>query len=338
MPETTPAVIAEAAPATNLISTDAEYRKTGVRPEPPKAADPAPAKESSDLETGTTVAETGTDDESSETAAASEAAHQEPQKPKRNAETRIRELVAERNKLSAQLEEARRAKETPKPAESSPAPAKEATKPQNEAPKKPEAKDFDKYDDYEAAKDKYFEDLADYRATQAVKKAEFDRQRRAEFESAQKELAEARKRYPDFDEKAIPFTKEIFTDPNVNDLIRARLNKSTVLADLMYVMAGDEAKATAFLESAKRDPLAALDELVLTERLVKEELAKSGKEAPEKTTPKPPPPPPEVSGKGTTPGDELEEARKAADGSPERFARYKALADARDIKARGSRR
>lgn len=328
---TTPAVaVAEAAPATNLISTDAEYRKTGVKPEAPKPAESAPAQEYSESDDTADVVV------ADESAAASEAAHQE-QKPKRNAETRIRELVAQKNRLEAQLEEARRPKETTKTAESSPAEKAPEQPKQGAAPKKPDAKDFDKYDDYEAAKDKYFEDLADYRASEAVKKADLERQQREVLRSFEQKLADARKLHADYDEVAKPVIEEL-VKPEIHQAVKTMLDASPVMTELYYAIGASDKKQD-FLDTAKSDPIAAIRKLVLLEQLVMNAGKETSADAPAKTTPKPPPPPPEVSGKGTPPGDEYEDARKAADGSPERTRKYMDVANRRDVeRAKGGRR
>ena len=197
---TTAVTPAAPAPATSdehhLIPTDATWRKTGIRPEAQKPSEPAAPAPAESAPQG-------------DSAAAPEAAPQE--RPKRSdANTRIRELIASNKRLEAQLEEARRGRT----AEPSPAPAEHKAEPPKalQAPQKPKQSDFKTWEAFEEAKDKYHEDLADYK----VAKAKDDVRRELALGEQQKalnnQLDEGRKRYKDLDSIIKPVVTAL-TDP-----------------------------------------------------------------------------------------------------------------------------
>src|SRR5215469_12875880 len=142
----TPVVdVASTTTATNSVAVarDATWQKTGMLAEPKSEvaeSTPAPTSET------TTSPDVKPE---SESAAASEAVKpQSESKPKRsNAESRIKELLADKSRLEAQLEEARRTKQQTQ-AESSPAKVQE---PERKAPVKPNINDFKTYQEYEDA-------------------------------------------------------------------------------------------------------------------------------------------------------------------------------------------
>lgn len=176
-----------------------------------------------------------------------------------------------------------------------------------------------------------------------------ENQRRATAD-AQKELAasmaDAKKRYPDYDQRIQPAVQAI-TDKSVPFAVQAVINDSPVFADLMYVLSEPAALAD-FIATAKSNPAAAIRKAVLTEQLVLAELAKakggdksgaaaddgkgddkagdgktrdaSGKfvsteKKDDAAEPKPraPKPPSEVGGRGTATEDELHVAAKKGD-------------------------
>lgn len=172
-----------------------------------------------------------------------------------------------------------------------------------------------------------------------------ENQRRATAD-AQKELAasmaDAKKRYPDYDQRIQPAVQAI-TDKSVPFAVQAVINDSPAFADLMYVL-GEPAALADLVATAKSNPAAAIRKIVLTEQLVLAELAKakgaaksgaddkgddttgdgktrdaSGKfvsdkkDAAAEPKPRAPKPPTEVGGRGTAPDDALREAAKAND-------------------------
>src|SRR5271165_6949558 len=254
-----------------------------------------------------------------ETAVASEATHEQESKPQRkrtDAATRIPQLLDEVKDLKRQLEEARKPKETQ--ADSSPA----AVQPKvPEAPKKPKLEDFKTWDKYEEARDKFVEDLTEYKAKLAVQTAEAERTVRDQTRAMQEKLEASRERYADFDQKAMPAFKGIFEDKQIQPIVKAAVDASPVFTDLLYIIgASDKADLDVFLQDARTNPFRALEKLYELQRMVKEELAGGSKEeaeeskVPVKKAPKnrflPPPPDPgwEASGRNATPPDAVQTA------------------------------
>jgi len=291
----------------------AEWRKTGKLPadDKPKKGGSAPSAKSGD-------------EESSESAPASEAG-----KGRSNAESRIKQLLSERDTYKAKLE-ALEAGKKDAPAESSPAPANRVkAAPQTapevpERPVKPDQDEFDSWDKYEEAKEKYYEDLADWKASQRI---EADRQRQrqdAQAKEMEARLQEAKTRYGEEAEpKIIETAQTVFDDAEVPPAIKTALGRSGVLVDALYVMGSDEKEFSEFLKLSKTDPLEALRKWFTVEALVKQELAGSagkteaetpqrgpdGKFLPEKPARKLAPAPPfEVNGNSSPPGDQSERA------------------------------
>lgn len=344
-----PAPAPEKAAETPLASipTDpaayAEWRQTGKLPgdktdEPPKKKE-APA--SSKAPSGDDSAEP------SESSAASEAGG----KGRSNAETRIRQLVSERDSYKARLEALETGKKDA-PAASSAAPVKDdkaAPSPATEElkrPVKPDQDSFDTWDAYEQAREQYYEDLADWKAAQRI---EADRQRqRQEAQSKEMEgkLAEAKQRYGEEAEPRIVETaKTVFDDQQVPLAVKTALGRSSVLVDALYVMGSDAKEFAEFMRLAKQDPLEALRKWFTIEGLVKEELGGKGAAAtpergpdgkflPEKPARKAAPAPPvELNGNSSPPGDQSE--RAAAAGNFAAFREERNLKDFRRHKGQG---
>ena len=172
----------ESSPVTFEVPRDgaayAECRQTGKLPEA-KPAQPkgesAPPKESSaegqqPKEKAAPVSKTGKQD-------------QERQKPPRdNAATRLTELLEDLRKAGltpAELKTYKR--EAQKAAEQveQPKAAQEKTENPTELkpPTKPKAEDFKTYEEFEAAKDTYFEDMADYKAAKKFQEFQVEQAR-----------------------------------------------------------------------------------------------------------------------------------------------------------------
>ena len=73
---------------------------------------------------------------------------------------------------------------------------------------KPKADDFETYEKYEAARDKYFEDMAEYRAAKKFDEYRLEQARNAAFQSVQQKLNEAA-------------TTRYSSDPSAVETIRA---------------------------------------------------------------------------------------------------------------------
>lgn len=309
-------------------------RQTG-KPEPGKPAAPAASKPEASSAEGKEPEE--------KAAPASEAGKKPSQEPKRttavdrkaelNAE--IRDLLKQRDALRAEVS----GKPDVKP-ESSPAPAKpkaEASK-ALEAPKKPQLSDFsgdDAWQKYEEARDKYYEDLADYKAAKRLD----DYVQRQREEATRRELLtsveSAKGRYGPESEAAIAQAADVLASDEIPVEVRRVINDSDVMIDLLYVAAKDPAELDAFVSLAKSNPLAAVKKIAVMEHLIRQELAqggKSGQEPTERAMPergedgkfvssKPPEKPQtkapaigtEVSGRGSAPPDPTEQAVKTGD-------------------------
>ncbi|HEY1896699.1 MAG TPA: hypothetical protein VGG62_10525 [Terracidiphilus sp.] len=273
-------------------------------------------------------------------APASDAGNQRRQ-GRTDADTRKEELNREIRDLLAKRDALRQ--EAAPPAKKEDVKAEPSTAPENGRPVKPKQEDFDDWDKYDKAQDKYVEDLADWKAAQRIE-ATAQRQRQESLTAEmQKRLDSAKERYGEESETTITTTaKSIFSDDKVPPAIKAALGRSEVIVDALYVIGSDATEFADFLKLAKTDPLEALRKWFTVEALVKEELksgttkaaterAPDGKFVAAEKAEKParreaPPPPRELNGNAAPPGDERERAAKTND-----FRSFKADADRRDV-------
>lgn len=319
--------VAESSPAFQIPTERAAYdkwRATGEIPES-QPAESTPAKETS----------AEGEQPEGKGAPASEAGKQK-QEPKRStAETRLNELLADLKtaglspaELKTYRREAPQQQKTEQPAKAAP---EQTEKPVSklEAPTKPDPKDFEgkSWQEYEAAKDKYNEEMAEYKANARLEKYVSDQKQEAAAKELQAKVDDATKRYGKDATTTINETATaIFTDAKVPEQVKSLLSDSPVLVDLLYVLGSKPEDLSDFLGSARSSAGAAIRKIVLVERLVMDELAKgsSGTEAtgrgedgkfkaPEKKTTEAPPPPKEVGGRGGSPPDEVEDAVKRND-------------------------
>lgn len=337
--ESSPAEPAAATPEPSApvsVPTDpesyAEWRQTGKLPD----KDDKPSKREASASSKTSV-----DEESEKGAPVSETGN----KGRENAETRIKRLVSERDSFKARLEALETGKKDA-PAASSTAPAKDAKAESSTAqetdkrPVRPKQEDFDTWSAYEAAQDKYLEDLADYKASKRLEEHTQRQRQEAATREMQQRLDGARERYgQEAETKIISTAESVFADNGVAPALKAAIGRSDVIVDALYVMGSDAEELSEFLDLAKKDPLEALRKWFTVEALIKEEL-KSGKAA--NGTPRGPdgkflaekpakrveaPPPTRVlGGNSSPPGDERERAVKNGD-----FRAFKADADRRDM-------
>ena len=298
-----------------------EWIKTGNIPTDLPKADPAPAR----------TKNTAEGDKPEETAPASEPGNK--QERRSNADTRLNEL----------LDDLRAAGLTPKAlktftsewdrkqASSAPARAPETT--ENRAPAgltppvKPKSEDFEgkTWAEYEAAKDQYHEDLAEYKARKSLADYQEGLKQEATAKELKESLAAASERYGETAQETIGTTsQEIYNDPKVSGVVKALLNESPVMVDVLYALGSKPEDLADFLKDARDNPSAAIRKLVLVEKFVQEELAGNGgkPEATERATDgkfrsaapvekKPtnaPPPAREVSGRNPAPPDDVESA------------------------------
>ncbi len=319
----------------------AEWNKSGDVPKSAAKQDSAPA----DKKAAPDSAPDKTSDKSADTA--SDSATEKSQKPhlktKEDTEKRFNELLETNKALQRRLESLERGGKTSETRD-----AQQASQPATEVYKPLDEKEF-----FAANAKATYEDFVRAAAKHEAKwevrqELAADAQRRATAE-CQKELTtrveEAKKRYPDFEERIQPAVKAITEDQQIPFAVKAVMNDSPVFVDLMYVLA-EPAALKDLVATAKSNPAAAIRKIVLTEQLVQAELAKaqgkdkSGDKAADKTTDtgdgktrdasgkftsektsdaaaetkvRAPKPPSEVGGRGTTTEDALRTAAAAND-------------------------
>jgi hypothetical protein len=302
-----PVVEVERGPLVNLTSDQrAEFRRTGELPEAPKKEESAPSSEAKPEAESSTAPE------------AEKKQQEKPAKPKQTAEERIAQLEAtiEKIKKGAGIEKAKHV-EPP------------TTKVEQPTRPKPTADDKNedgspKYGSYED----FVEDLADWKAEQRWAAKESEQAKNAQAREIGAKVEAARDRYENFDETVVPFVNNLLADASIPNNVKRRLNNSKVFADLAFVLAGDPK----FMDLAK-DEDDGITYIVLSESLIKEELAGKSKpkgeekpESPAKPQTAAPKPPSEVGGRAASPGDALESAAKAND-----FRSFKAEANRRAL-------
>lgn len=309
----------------------AEWRLTGKLPSKPSKDESAPSKrsaESTDSENGAPDPETG---------------NKQRQVKRSNADSRKEELNREIRDLLAKRDELRKEVSPEKPSGKSD--AKPASSPAPEGrkePVKPKQENFDTWDQYETALEKYTREMIRWGASQAIDEYEQSKRQETATRQMQDRLNEAKARYGDEAEpKIVATAKTVFDDQAVAPAIKAAIGRSAQMVDALYVMGSDENDFSEFIDLAKKDPLEALRKWFTVEALVKQELAKNGSNGTETTEPargtdgkfkpvKPireaPPPRTELGGTSGPPGDERVRAVTTGD-----FRSFKAAADARDL-------
>lgn len=302
----------------------ARWEKTGdlaeEQVEPTKDQDAAPDKSASNVD---------------ETPAPDTGKTKAPKKGK-TAEDRKAELAAEIQDLLKKRAEIRnelapKPAEAPKPEEKKAAPSTEATDGRPVKPKLQEFVDSGKsYEEYEDAKDKYLEELADWKAEQKadakLKAFKEDSQKEQQQSSRrtkwEKSIEESKKDRPDYELVALN------PDLQLSSPMLEFLEDSELRGDLLYALGED-------LENAKR--IAGLSPVQVARELVKLESSLS-KSEPETAVPIPKP----AVSKAPKPAVRLAGPPSAAD--PEQaalergdFVEYQRLANARERAERGAR-
>lgn len=159
------------------------------------------------------------------------------------------------------------------------------------APIKPKAADFtgaDAWEKYEEAKDKYFEDLADFKAKDAVKQYRNESQQRSEQEKVvngfAQQCAEAKTELTDFE--AVAFSE----DTPMSDAMRDAIVTSDFGALIAYELGKNPDEAERI---AKLNPIVAIREIGKIESRIADKKAAATKEAdePEAATTRAPRPP-----------------------------------------------
>lgn len=340
--------VAESSPADVIeVPRDSEayaqWRLTGKFPEAAATTTPKPdsttGKTSDSATGGKTQTESGTAtvQQGKKTAAPSS---------EDNAETRVKELLADLKAAGltpAELKTFKKqatAAETAKPVE----PAKPDVQVKAaEAPVKPKIENFETYELFEAAVDKWHEDVADFRVDQKLlardAKTRLDTQARATTDK----LNAASVRYGEGAKETITdAAAKIFNDPKIPPPVKALLDDSPVIADLLYTLGAKAGELTEFIELARTNPGQALRKAVLMEHLIREELAAGDKKpaaavesgrasdgkftAPAKKISDAPAPPREAGGRSGVVPDPVERAVANDD-----FTTFKNEANRRDL-------
>jgi hypothetical protein len=291
------------------------------------------------------------------------------QEQKSGAETRLAEVLADLKTAGLTPAELKTFKREARAAAASETDVKPASSP---APKQPEGlkppvkPDFanwtGSWPELEAAKDKYYEDLTDYKSAKAIQDFRDGETARVAMAKATSDVAAAQERYGAESGKTIVETAQAlgFGTPEqqaaseIPGTIKALIDQSSVMVDLLYTLGEKPEAFQEFLALAKSNPGGAIRKLVVMEGLVIDELAKGAKPAaaaasaagaetgargedgrflappaPAKTASKAPRPPAEVSGHATPPADSVEAA--FASGNPTAFFD---AANRRDLAAR----
>lgn len=296
------------------------FRNTGEMPEPPKKEESAPSD---------ATKESTSEAEKPEPAGETEPPkpQETPRKPGNRAEQRIKELLSETKRLEAEVASLK----APKPAVEAPKPI-EQSKPQPQ-PTRPKPTIEDKNEDgtpkFKAYED-FVEDLADWKAEQRLAQAERTQAQQAQQRALEAKISEAKNRYEKFDEVVRPAFTAITTDQAISGVVKAMLNDSELLPDLLFTIGSDQKELDAFVEMAKKQPGKAIRYIALTESLIRDELESKAKpetkEPPAKPQTSAPKPPSEVGGRAATPSDEMAAAAKAND-----FRKFKAEGNRRDL-------
>lgn len=308
----------------------AEWRMSGTIPEkeaPKPKADPAPAPKEN--------AETSGDPAAPKP--------QEHTRRRPDAEARIKELAAESKRLRAELD----ALKAPKPEPTKPVQQQaQYTRPKPTTEDKQDGKP--KYTTY----DEFVEDLSDWKAEQRIVAQAREQEQKAQTKALQDELAKARTRYENFDDVLTPTLNAIVSDNAVSPAVKAMLNDSEVLPDLIFTIGSDAKDLASFLQMAKTNPGKALRYIARVEGLIEEELSKgtiaaerdaTGKfaskpepAAPAKRGPESAPEPPlEIGSRGAGPMDESGRALSAIErGDPNAVRAWIRAENAKDLRRR----
>jgi hypothetical protein len=340
-----------------------EWRTTGKLPGNAPAGDGKPKEDS------TPSNKNASDDNSSETAAASATAPKQEKTKQPTAADRLNEVLADLKKagltpaeLKSFKREAQAAAPTTETTPAKAAPEKTANPQGLEKPVKPTMKDtkadgtpkFAAWEDFDAAKDEYHDAMAEYRAKVAVLEDRQARAAEAQQQTLAQKVSEAKARYGDQTEATIGnATREILGAEGIHLAVKDLIGGSPILVDVMYALGSDPADLASFIDLAKSDPAAAIRKFVLLEHLTAEELKGAGKgaaaekgagaeatergddgkfvskTAPAKQRPATPPPPEELNTRGSAPPDPSDAAVRNND-----FRAFKDAEDRKDLARR----
>lgn len=295
------------------------WNQTGEQPVPPKKQDSAPAS---------TPEKKGVSEPKGKTAAEPETARPQDKKDrkpgeKKTADERIADLIAENKRLKEEQERSRASATQPTSKEPTKDAAKEPTK-AAEAPKRPNPFTWKgTAEDYEKAMDTW----EAHQKQQAVSEYQMNQRFAAAQEQMKTMVEDAKARYADYETTVKPAVEQLFASAkDIPEMVQVAVNRTPHLADVLYVLGGDQKALQDFINTAKTDPVAAIHKLFFVEQEVTKELAKAKgdgkaadakgeakpgtKETPVEPKPRAPKPPSEVGGRGA-PGErpDVEAAR-----------------------------
>lgn len=316
----------------------AQWRMTGELPEKksePKPADPAPA----DAEKEQTT------DDAADSAA--KAVQEKPTKRRPDIETRFKQYTDRIDRLERELEEARR----PKPTQAEPSPARPA-QPQNYQEWRKTFKPTEWMNGFIAQNpESTWEDanaaMADHLGDVRESFREREQTARQQASQLQSKVDDARSRYGDqFDGVLSPTVQRIMGDQSLSQTVKAMLNDSEVLPDLVFTLGSDSAALDSFLKMPQGKQIRYVAAL---EAEIQAELSKTASRndkgqfqaqteapAPAKRGPESAPEPPiEIGHRGTGSMDESERALQAAQrGDANAFRSWKQAEDRKAIARR----
>jgi len=249
------------------------YRRTGELPERFKPAEPA---ESAPADSPEETAET-TDAPDSDPEEA-----QEPPQKVSPAEKRIKQLLAEKKDLERKLAAQQDAKPDPSPAR--------PQQPQNYQEYRAAFKPSQFIEDYaKSHPDASYEDanaaMADHLLDVRDHYKGIETRVSAEKQALESKVSEARERYENFDEIKDAFLAQTLSptgSPLIPIDVLSSINDSDMLADLLYVIGGDEKTLKDFIALAKADPRKAIKRVGWFESQIAEQVAAKPKETPDR--------------------------------------------------------
>lgn len=261
---------------------------------------------------------------------------QEQKKGKHNAESRIRELNAENKRIKAELDRLLASQQPATP--QSPAPQQQQQPKAPQRPVRPKLEDFDNIDKYDAALDKYHEDLSDFKASQKIAELQASQARQANERRTQEinrqiethwkgQVESARAAHADFDDIAGTGTEGRSDGAKIpiNPVMDGFILSSNHGAEVLYKLGSDLKEAERISKLAPADCLRALVRLEMTAEKPAESTPSP---APKKVT-SAPPPTRDIQARNSAPADEIGKAVADDD-----FRAFYRLQNQKDLAAR----
>lgn len=309
------------------------WRETGATPDIPEAT-PAPKTETAESSPAAKTEVSEQPSKAAETSAESVPAKSEPSKPAKGAEGRIKELLADNKRLTAELETARKAPVAPK------AKNEEIAKPRrNDVDDKTGQPKYATDDDFLDARDAYVAKMSSQQARADIAKEEGDRrvaeQNRLVQQKWQNSLKIANERHPDFAKVCEIDAKGAFQNAELkqiktNSILDAFILDSEIGGSILYHLAstpGEVAKFEGMSAFAAARELTKLEDKLSGTASTQPAKTEEKKTEGSKKVSGAPAPAASVGGRSTAPVDEAEAAVKGGD-----FRRYFKAANEEDFR------